>query len=176
MTTVFIGGSRAISRLNGVIYEQLDNLITKGCAILIGDANGADKAVQKYLAQKHYPNVTVFCMAGHCRNNLDGWPARPITAPPKTRGFEYYAVKDAAMAHEAKCGLMLWDGESRGTLNNILVLLGHGKKVMVYLGPYKSFYKLSNEDELDALFARCDQNTIRDLKRRLEPQLRFHQL
>lgn len=176
MTTVFIGGSRAISKLNDVICEQLDNLITKKCAIFIGDANGTDKAVQKYFSEKRYPNVTVFCMADNCRNNVGGWPTRPIIAPPKAKGFEYYAAKDAAMAREAKCGLMLWDGESRGTLNNVLNLLGHGKKVMVYLGPYKSFYKLSNEEELDAFLARCDQNTIRDLKRRLEPQLRFHQL
>jgi len=39
VTSVFIGGSRAISKLNGVIREQLDNLITKKCAIFIGDAN-----------------------------------------------------------------------------------------------------------------------------------------
>lgn len=176
MISVFIGGSRAISKLNDVIREQLDNLITKNCAIFIGDANGTDKAVQKYFAQKRYPNVTVFYMADHCRNNVGDWSTRPIAAPAKAKGFEYYAVKDAAMAQEAKCGLMLWDGESRGTLNNVLNLLGHGKKVMVYLAPYKSFYKLSNEDDLDALLARCDQNTIQDLKRRLEPQLRFHHL
>jgi hypothetical protein len=176
VTSVFIGGSRAISKLNEVIREQLDNLITKRCAILIGDANGTDNAIQKYFAQKHYVNVTVFCMADHCRNNVGDWPTRPIAAPPKAKGFEYYAAKDAAMAQEAKCGLMLWDGESRGTLNNVLNLLGHGKKVMVYLGPYRSFYKLSNENDLDALLARCDQDTIQDLKRRLEPQLRFHQL
>lgn len=175
MTSVFIGGSRAISKLNEVIREQLDNLIAKRCAILIGDANGADKSVQKYFAEKRYPNVTVFCMED-CRNNIGNWQTRPITSPPKARGFEYYAAKDAAMAQEAKCGLMLWDGESRGTLNNVLNLLGHSKTVLVYLGPRKSFYKLANEDDLDALFARCDQSTIQDLKRRLEPQLRFHQL
>lgn len=175
VTSVFIGGSRAISKLDDVIREQLENLIAKRCAILIGDANGTDKAVQKYFAQKQYPNVTVFCMQ-YCRNNIGGWQTRPITAPPKTKGFEYYASKDAAMAQQANCGLMLWDGESRGTLNNVLNLLGHGKKVMVYLEPCKSFYKLANEADLDALLARCDPNTIQDLKRRLEPQLRFHQL
>jgi hypothetical protein len=175
VTSVFIGGSRAISKLNNVIREQLDNLITKQCAILIGDANGTDKAVQKYFAEKRYLNVTVFCM-DHCRNNVGGWQTRPIKAPPKAKGFEYYAAKDAAMAQEAQCGLMLWDGESRGTLNNVLNLLGHRKKVLVYLGQYKDFYKLSNENDLDALLARCDQNKVRDLKRRLEPQLRFHQI
>jgi hypothetical protein len=175
VTSVFIGGSRTISKLNDLIRKELDNLITKQCAILVGDANGSDKAVQTHFAQSRYPNVAVFCME-HCRNNVGGWQTRPIAPPPKAKGFEYYATKDAAMAREAKCGLMLWDGQSRGTLNNVLNLLELRKKVLVYLGPRKSFYKISNEDDLDALFAGCDQNTIQDLKRRLEPQLRFHPL
>jgi len=62
MTTVFIGGSRAISRLNKTIRQQLDELIAKNCEFYIGDANGADRAVQQYLEEKHYRNVTVFCM------------------------------------------------------------------------------------------------------------------
>lgn len=173
MTTVFIGGSRAISKLNDIIRHQLDNLIEKQCGILIGDANGADRAVQKYLHEQHYPNVIVFCM-DRCRNNVGKWQTRTITARREARGFEYFAAKDAAMAQEAKCGLMLWDGESRGTLNNVLNLLELGKKVMVYLGIQKAFYKLSNQDDLETLLARCDQNTIQDLKRRLEPQLRLH--
>ena len=57
-------------------------MIEKGFTILIGDANGADKAVQLYLAQKGYRNVIVHCMARNCRNNVDDWPAREITAPP----------------------------------------------------------------------------------------------
>lgn len=173
MTSVFIGGSRAISRLNETIREQLDNLIAKRCQIFVGDANGADKAVQAYFAQRRYPNVTVFCMSGHCRNNVGGWHTKPITSPKGVKGFEYYALKDKAMAQEAKCGLMLWDGESRGTLTNVLNLLGGGKKVMVYLGPEKTFYKLSNEDDLDALLNRCDPSKVDDLRGLVSPQLRL---
>jgi hypothetical protein len=65
---IFIGGSRAVSRLNEVIRARLDDFIRRGDAILIGDANGADKAVQQYFAERHYPNVEVFCME-ECRNN-----------------------------------------------------------------------------------------------------------
>lgn len=176
MTTVFIGGSRAISRLNEAIREQLDNLIAKRCEILIGDANGADKAVQAYFVQRQYSNVTVFCMSGHCRNNLGGWPTKPIAAPKGVKGFAYYALKDKAMAHEAKCGLMLWDGESRGTLSNVLNLLAGGKKVMFYLAPEKSFHKLSNQDELDSLLARCDPSKLRDLKDLVSQQLRLQRV
>ena len=54
MTTVFIGGSRAVSRLNATIRERLDDLVDKKCQMFIGDANGADKAVQQYFAARDY--------------------------------------------------------------------------------------------------------------------------
>ena len=57
MTKVFIGGSRRVSRFNAQIRERLDNIMEKGFPIVMGDANGADKAVQQYLHSKHYQNV-----------------------------------------------------------------------------------------------------------------------
>jgi hypothetical protein len=150
MTKVFIGGSRAVSRLNNVIRAQLDDLIRKGCAILIGDANGADRAVQQHFADRNYQNVVVFCM-DRCRNNVGGWNVRSITSAGGKRDFAYYAEKDKVMAHEARCGVMLWDGESRGTLNNILTLLRDRKKALVYFSPTKIFHKLSTETDLQLL-------------------------
>jgi hypothetical protein len=41
----------------------------------------------------------------------------------RSKDFAYYAAKDLAMAQDAKCGVMLWDGRSKGTLNNIQNLL-----------------------------------------------------
>jgi hypothetical protein len=37
-------------------------MIEKGFTILVGDANGADKAVQRYPADKDYRDVVVHCM------------------------------------------------------------------------------------------------------------------
>lgn len=37
-------------------------MIEKGFTILVGDANGADMAVQGYLADEDYRNVIVHCM------------------------------------------------------------------------------------------------------------------
>jgi hypothetical protein len=37
----------------------MDDLLQRGCTILVGDANGADKAVQQYLAERQYTRVTV---------------------------------------------------------------------------------------------------------------------
>ena len=90
MTTVFIGGSRAVSRLNDVIRGQLDDLIQKNCRIFIGDANGADRAVQQHFADRGYGNVVVYCME-HCRNNVGNWQVRPIPHPGGKRDFSYFA-------------------------------------------------------------------------------------
>jgi adenine-specific DNA-methyltransferase len=60
MITVFIGGSRRITRLSKAIQSRLDNMIDKSFTVVTGDANGVDKAVQKYFAGRHYKNVVVF--------------------------------------------------------------------------------------------------------------------
>ena len=57
-------------------------------------------------------------MKDHCRNNVGDWPTREIDAPRGARGFDYYSLKDRAMAEAAEYGLMLWDGKSKGTVNN----------------------------------------------------------
>ena len=122
MTSVFIGGSRAVSRLNETIRVQLDDLIQKGCTIFIGDANGADRMAQQHFADRGYSNVVVFCMDG-CRNNVGNWQIRTIPHSSSKKDFSYFAKKDLAMAREARCGVMFWDGKSKGTLNNIHNLL-----------------------------------------------------
>ena len=73
MTKVFIGGSRKIGRLGPEVRQRLDRIIEKKIQVLIGDANGADKAVQMYLRSRGYYRVQVFCMDGVCRNNVGGW-------------------------------------------------------------------------------------------------------
>ena len=60
--SVFVAGSRQISRLPAEVRTRIDTMTDKGFQILVGDANGADKAVQRYLANKAYPNVVVHCM------------------------------------------------------------------------------------------------------------------
>jgi hypothetical protein len=71
------------------------------------------------------------------------------------------------MAREAKCGVMLCDGRSKGTLHNVLNLIGAGKKVLIYFSPEKAFYKLSTPHDLDSLLARCDHREIQRLQNSL---------
>jgi hypothetical protein len=126
MNTVFVGGSRHVSRLSGEARERLRNVTDLKAQILVGDANGADKAVQKLLHDDGYAHVTVYCSGHQCRNNLGGWPTESIEAPAGAKGFDFYAAKDRVMARNADYGLMIWDGKSPGTVLNILRARGRG--------------------------------------------------
>ena len=157
MTKVFIAGSRRLSRMNKEVKSRLDKIIEKGFTVVIGDANGADKAVQGYLSSRRYNNVVVFCMEGGCRNNVGHWPTQTITAAdPGRRDFAYYSAKDRAMVEEANYGLMLWDGRSRGTLTSIVHLVRQGKPVVVYIAPGRCFYTLRQPDHLAQMLGRFD--------------------
>jgi len=155
MTKVFIGGSRKISRLNDSLRRRIDQIIEKNLQILLGDANGADKAVQAYLEEREYRNVQVFCSAGDCRNNVGSWQIRSVSPPHTRRDFGFYTAKDAAMAEEADVGFMLWDGESSGTIVNAARLIAAGKSVVVYVAPEKAFRTLKLQSDLEKLLSPC---------------------
>ena len=155
MNKVFVGGSRRISRLNVELRKRLEQIVEKQLAVLIGDANGSDKAVQDFFRERQYPNVVVFCTGGRCRNNLGQWPVRVISAPHHTHDFEYFTAKDAAMAREADFGLMLWDGTSTGTLVNVARLVAFHRPVVVYISPQRRFLTLKSHEDLALLLASC---------------------
>lgn len=67
VTKDFVAGSRQLSRLNSDVKHRIDTIIEKGFTILIGDANGADRAVQRFVAEKGYRNVIVHCVRSASR-------------------------------------------------------------------------------------------------------------
>lgn len=167
MTKVLIAGSRRISHLNAEVKRRLDTMIEKHFTILVGDANGADKAVQCYLAEKAYRNAIVHCMAGKCRNNIAGWQVREVAGPRGARGFTYYATKDQAMVDDAAYGLMLWDGNSKGTLNTTINMVRQGKPVVLYLAPKRTFQNLRSPADVKKLLSNCDRASVQRLEREL---------
>lgn len=171
MAKVFIGGSRRLSRLNQAVKRRIDNIIQKDFVVIVGDANGADKAVQRYLHSRHFSNVVVFCMEGcrGCRNNIGTWPIRMIAAAdPRRRDFAYYSTKDRTMVEEADYGLMLWDGKSRGTLTNIIDLVRQGKPAVVYTAPDKSFWTLRQVDDVAEMLGRFSPAALHQIERDLQ--------
>jgi hypothetical protein len=66
---------------------------------------------------------------------------------------------------------MLWDGKSKGTLNNIQELIRRGKKTLVYLAAEKAFHKIVTERDLDALLERCDPDAVRRAQQTISAKL-----
>jgi hypothetical protein len=164
MMKIFIGGSRKISKLGSEVERQLDAIIPNGAPVIIGDANGADKAVQQYLQSRGYRNVEVFCSGDRCRNNVGNWPARQVTASSSRRDFDFYAAKDIEMAREASSGLMIWDGKSAGTLMNVMRLIKQNKTVAIFEAPISRLRELKSESEWNDLLSGCNS----ELRLRIE--------
>jgi hypothetical protein len=168
MTKIFFSGSRRFTRLSRAVRERADAIVEKGFTILVGDADGADAAMQRYLARKGYERVIIFHTGSACRNNVGGWETRSV--PPQAgarRGFRYYALKDEKMSEEADHGLVMWDGESKGTLNNILNLLSQGKSVVVYLALTRELHRLKTRHDLASLLAGSGNVPLEELEEQL---------
>jgi len=182
MTTVFMGGSRKFRQLNRVVRSRILNVVEREFQVVVGDAAGSDRAIQACLAEESYSLVTIYCTGATCRNNLGGWPEEHVTPPPGgRRDFRYYAAKDLAMAEVADFGLMLWDGVSVGTTNNMLNLVERDRKVVVYHGPSRACIDLRDMKGLRDLLGLCERADLDRFERRLRlrerlggPQGQFH--
>ena len=156
---VFIGGSRHLRRLDDArLLDALDRIMRHNHRVLVGDAAGVDEGVQRYFAANGYDNVAVYHMGNRPRRNHNpgAWEVRRVEDNRARKGFKYFALKDAAMSRDADCGLMLWDGNSKGTLNNVLNLLEDGKRASVYFSPDRSLTTISAAGQLNALLEQCN--------------------
>lgn len=148
---LFVGGSKRMKIPEEMLKNKTDEWIAAGAEILIGDCSGTDAAMQKALAGREYPNVTVYTVNTRVRRNAGSWSVAvvPGSKPPFT--FHDYRRKDAAMSKAADSGFMVWDGKSRGTFVNVVELLGFGKPVEVWLTKKQRSLTLHSLEELAAL-------------------------
>ena len=165
-TTVFIGGSRRISYLPVAVRDRIDRIIETGLAVVVGDANGADKTAQKYLADARHERVTVYCSGDSCRNNIGGWKTCYVAVTGRKKDFQFYAAKDRGMASAAEFGLMIWDGKSPGTVLNILRLVRASKKAVLIDVSGCREVTFRSQDDWDAFHLECDEQLRRDLEKR----------
>jgi hypothetical protein len=154
VTRVFIGGSRDIKTLDVNLSERLRNIIVKGYTIVIGDAEGADKMVQEFLVKNGYKNVFVYFTGDRYRNNVGEWETVNIKGNRKSRSFEFYALKDSAMAEIADFGFMI----------NIINLLWLGKTTLVYFTGKKSFFTLTSLRDLKDILSLCEKGKAKFLE------------
>ena len=68
------------------------------------------------------------------------------------------------MADEADMGLMLWDGQSCGTIVNVARLLAADKPVVVYISPTKSFLTAQSRSDIEELLSLCTS----DVRKRID--------
>ncbi|MDR1895529.1 MAG: hypothetical protein LBR10_01910 [Prevotellaceae bacterium] len=127
---VFISGSISLKTLEKIEIEYLDAIVERKRTILIGDANGMDKAVQQYLAEQNYLSVIVYFSGDKVRNNIGNWQTKYIPNPENRTGRERYQLKDHAMADDCDSALMFWDGKSKGTKHNMDYLKKLGKNYL----------------------------------------------
>jgi len=155
MSTVFVGGSRRISRVNALLVNRLENIVTNKLDIIIGDANGFDRAAQTFFHGLGYRSVTVYCTNGKCRNNVGHWPIYIVNFQGRGRGREFYTAKDDAMIQDADYGLFAWDGKSKGTIRNVEIMAKEGKPSAIYVSSARMFTAIRSVNDLQNLD--CDQ-------------------
>ena len=168
---IFIAGARAIEQLDDNVKTKLLSIYEKGYDVLVGDAAGIDSAVQKFYADRNYPNVTVFASNGTARNNIGNWTVENVSVDSGVKGFDFYEKKDIAMANSAEIGFMIWNGESKGTLNNIINLVNQEKTCCVYLDTHKRIFVIDSEQKLKELLALCPDSTTATYSKLTKPKL-----
>ena len=150
---LFAGGSKSIDDIKPLPNRRvLDDAIYHGERILVGDCPGADAAIQKYLAEREYCNVTVYASGKEARNNIGGWDVELVEYDPELTGYDFYRQKDIQMELDCDCAVMAWDGRSRGTRQNIIELMALGKRVdnMAWKDQSEEWYYL--DGTVDELF------------------------
>ena len=131
---IFISGSISTRSLSKNAIDYMEQIVEGNRVILIGDAHGVDRAVQQYLFEQNYLNVIVYFSGEAGRNNIGTWQTKQIPNPENLTGRSRYQLKDKVMADDCDCGMMFWDGRSKGTKANIDYMEMLGKYYLVLSG------------------------------------------
>jgi len=121
--TLFVSGSRSIKVLPQKAEGELNQAIAVRELILVGDCYGVDTLVQQHCKDQGYTHVRVYHIGLKPRNNLG---FNTVAA----RGSHYYD-KDILMARDADRGLVVWDGQSKGSQANIARLHAANKSMII---------------------------------------------
>ena len=78
------------------------------------------------------------------------------------------------MVDEAAYGLMLWDGESKGTLNSVINMVRQDKPVVVYLAPKKAFQNVRSAEDVIGLLSQCTRESVDRFERELRIEHVLH--
>ena len=163
---IYLAGSRvgvSTGRLPQSVRDRVGTIVRRGMRVVIGDANGADRALQMLLRELGHKDVSVIVGGtGRVRNLADpDWPVERIGADSPLTGKALMTIKDEAMGERATHGLMVWsdvytnrfgrESVSSGTLRNVWQLLSAGKPVALFYVPADRFFDLKSLDDYENL-------------------------
>ena len=130
---IFLGGSQTFAVLPKAVRERLDAWMKKQALFVVGDCKGADRLMQRCLADQGYEKVFVHVSGDEVRFNEGGWEVVNCLSSYPPHSYQFYKAKDYAMAEIAEEAIILWDGKSAGTRENIIDMRRLGKPVTVFL-------------------------------------------
>jgi len=141
MKKVFISGSINIKKLDELVINSLNKIMFQNIQVLVGDANGVDKLIQQYFFSCNYFNVVVYTIFNNPRNLLSSHFQVKRIDVKNLSGRKAQEKKDEAMTNDSDWSFVIWNGESKGSFNNILRALENNKKLKVYYTQEKRFLK-----------------------------------
>lgn len=146
---VFMCGSISIKEIPPEAKKRIDNIIAKRYEILVGDADGIDYEIQKYCRDKKYFKLTIYIVGDEARkiattefatkqikkdsNEIEYVPIEEENSKKKPSERERQWIKDKAMIDDCDYGLIIWDGESKGSYKNLLYMVDSKKKFHLYI-------------------------------------------
>jgi len=142
---VFISGSITITQLPDCIEDSIRKIKDQNLEILVGDADGIDTLVQDFCKILNYSNVTVYSIYSSPRYKVPEFNKQYIAVKSDTKKErERQKEKDSAMTQDSDYSLVIWDGKSKGSYQNILRALENKKKIKVYLHSEEQFLATEN--------------------------------
>lgn len=142
--TLFVSGSSKTQdkasgyyrkKLPKQVRSELDSSMKNRDKIIVGDAPGVDRQVQKYLKKKHYKDVEVYGPGKEVRYSANKkWKTNAIDDPDhEPMSKEWLAKKDKAMTDASTKGLaVILDEGAQATRNNVRRLVEQNKNVKVF--------------------------------------------
>lgn len=108
---VVVFGSISVKQLPQEARARLDRILALDAHVLVGDAPGVDTAVQQYLHSRRHTRATVYHRGSAPRHNGGRFPTIAVAGS--------YTDRDHRMCGDARYGLAIWDGRSKGSARNI---------------------------------------------------------
>ena len=116
----FISGSSKIKSLNSEMKACLDKIIAdKSAEAIVGDCYGADILAQKYLKEKGFEKVTVYCSTPEPKRTVYSNFVSVRDKAQGLKGEDFYQVKDKEMCALCDKAVAFWNGKSYGVKCNI---------------------------------------------------------